>query len=236
MSSDKHPTHHSEHGTTTSYVIGFILSLVFTIIPYYLVVEKVVSGNALVATIMGFAVLQMIVQIVFFLHIGREKSPHWQLMFFVSTIGIIFVVVGGSLWIMTHLHYNMTPVTPADAAKKLVENEGISQIGGEKTGACKGQHVNHKVTIKDGVVSPVHTSAQLCDSLTFVNEDDEIRHIMFGTHPDHKVYDGEVEVSVKKGRPKTITLNEAGTHKFHDFDHPETAGDFTVAADGESEQ
>jgi cytochrome o ubiquinol oxidase subunit IV len=228
MSTKEHDTSKREHGTTRSYVIGFILSLVFTFIPYYLVVEKVVSGNALLATILGFGVLQMIVQLVFFLHLGREKKPHWQLVFLVSTVGIIFVVIGGSIWIMHHLHYNMTPITPADVAKRLVEDEGISQIGGEKTGACEGRHTNHKVTFKDGKVSPLHTAASLCDSLTFVNEDDKGRHIMFGTHPDHAVYDGEVELTVKKGRPKTITLNEAGTHKFHDYLDPEAAGDFTV--------
>jgi cytochrome o ubiquinol oxidase operon protein cyoD len=58
--------HHEEHGTTASYVSGFLLSLLFTFIPYYLVIEKKVSGNALLATILGFAVIQMIIQLLFF--------------------------------------------------------------------------------------------------------------------------------------------------------------------------
>ena len=104
MSSETHTTHKREHGTVRSYVIGFILSLVFTIIPYYLVVEKVVSGKVLLGTILGFGLLQMIVQVVFFLHLGREKKPYWQRYFLVGTIGGILVVVGGSIWIMSHLH------------------------------------------------------------------------------------------------------------------------------------
>ena len=65
----------AERGTITSYVIGFLLSLVFTAIPYYLVVNKTVEGNTLLATILGFAVLQMAVQIFFFLHLGRGPKP-----------------------------------------------------------------------------------------------------------------------------------------------------------------
>jgi cytochrome o ubiquinol oxidase operon protein cyoD len=217
-----------EHGTVKSYVIGFLLSLLFTIIPYCLVTEHVLSGNALVATILGFGVLQMIVQIVFFLHLGREPKPRWNLVFFVATVGLILVVVVGSLWIMDHLHYNMTPVTPADASKKLIEDEGIAQIGGEKTGACEGVHTAHKVVIKDGVVSPATTTAQVCDTLIFINEDAGVREMTFGTHPHHGVYAGESELTLRKGRAQTVTLSEAGTYQFHDHLHAETAGSFTV--------
>lgn len=217
-----------EHGTTKSYVIGFILSLIFTFIPYWLVVEKVVHGNALVGTILGFAVLQMLVQIIFFLHLGREKKPYWQRWFFMATVGAIFVVIGGSLWIMNHLHYNMTPVTPQDAAKKLVEDEGITQIDGKKTGACEGQHAKHKVTFTDGKATPSHIEAKVCDTLIFVSGDGKDRHIMFGVHPNHAVYAGEMELKVTSRRAQGITLSETGTHRFHDFNDPSASGDFTV--------
>lgn len=211
-----------------SYVVGFILSLVFTFIPYYLVVEKVFAGSALLVTIFGFAILQMIIQIVFFLHLGREKGPRWQLAFFVSTVGIILVVVAGSLWIMNHLHYNMTPVTPADASKKLVEDEGIYQIEGHKTGACRGVHVTHKITLKDRALSPNHVRARQCDKLSFINEDDKARYIMFGSFDQPEVYAGEDMLTVRKGRAKTIILNEPGTHQFHDHMNKKTTGTFSV--------
>lgn len=224
-----HTAHESEHGTTTSYVVGFILSLVFTFIPYYLVVEHVFSGLTLAITILGFAVIQMIIQIVFFLHIGREKGPRWQLLFFLSTIGIILVVVVASQWIMNHLHYNMSPVTPDGASKKLVEGEGIYQIGGEKTGACKGVHTTYKVVLQDGAMSPNHVDAKLCDKITFVNEDDKTRYIMFGSYDEPRAYGGEDMLTVRNGRPKTVVLNELGTHEFHDHANPDAVGGFTVA-------
>ncbi|MES2971784.1 MAG: cytochrome o ubiquinol oxidase subunit IV [Patescibacteria group bacterium] len=208
-----------------SYVIGFILSLVFTFIPYYLVVNRSITGNLLLATIIGIAVLQMVIQITFFLHLGRGPKPNWNLFFFISTVGIILVVVGGSIMIINNLHYNMLP---SDQTKRLTNDEAIYQIGGLKTGACQGQHANHKVTIKNGQVSPLHTLAYKCDTLTFINEDDTVREITFGTHPQHGVYAGENELVVRKGRGKSITLSEPGTYQFHDHLRAETAGDFTV--------
>jgi cytochrome o ubiquinol oxidase subunit IV len=217
-----------EHGTTQSYIIGFILSLVFTAIPYYLVVNKTVTGDALLITILGFAVLQMLVQIIFFLHLGRGPKPLYNIAFFVSTVGIILVVTGGSVFIMSQLHYNMAP-TGIEASKKLIEGEGIYQLGGEKTGACQGTHPRHKVTIKDGLVSPPSVAAHMCDSLTFINEDGTAHKIRFGLPPNNEPYGGEVEVTVTNGRPKTITLNEEGTHMFYDYLRPEITGNFTVA-------
>lgn len=214
-----------EHGSMKSYVIGFILSLVFTFIPYHLVVNQGLRGTALLTTILTFAVLQMIVQITFFLHLGRGPKPNWNFFFFISTVGIILVIVGGSIMIINNLNYNMLPL---DQKNKLTNDEGIYQINGAKTGACQGQHASHKVTIKNGQVSPVQTVAQKCDTLTFINEDNAPREITFGAHPEHGVYAGEDELVVKKGRSKSITLSESGSYKFHDHLQPLVAGDFTV--------
>ncbi len=218
------PNH--EHGTMKSYVIGFILSLVFTFIPYYLVVNKTISDKALSATILGFAILQMIIQVTFFLHLGRGPKPKWNLFFFISTVGIILVVVGGSIMIINNLHYNMSP---EDQTKKLINDEAIYQIGGEKTGACYGQHENHRIIIKNGRVSPLITEAKKCDTLTFMNEDNRVREIAFGEHPAHEVYAGETELTARKDIGKTITLSEPGSYRFHDHFDPNVNGSFTVS-------
>jgi cytochrome o ubiquinol oxidase operon protein cyoD len=228
MSKSTHDTaalHKAEHGSMRSYVIGFILSLAFTLIPYSMVVNESISGTKLLATIIAIAVVQMIIQVVFFLHLGRERKPRWQLYFLVGTVGGILVVVAGSIIIMNHLYGNMTPM---DASKKLIEDEGIYQLGGEKTGACRGVHDNHKVSIKDGMVNPNYVEARRCDTLTFIKEDTIDREITFGTHPDHGNYAGETALKLRPNRGKTITLSETGTYHFHDHLNPETAGYFTV--------
>lgn len=214
-----------EKGTVWSYVSGFLLSLVFTAIPYYLIVNKSVSGSLLLATILGFAVLQMLVQIFFFLHLGRGPKPLYNVVFFVSTVGIILVVVFGSIWIMNHLNYNMAPM---DVSKYLAEKEGIYQIDGQKTGACQGTKLNHKIIIKNNEVSPKRIDAKLCDTLTFINEDDQVREIGFGSHPVHDGYSGQDELLVYKGRAKHITLNQTGEYIFHDHLDPQATGSFTV--------
>lgn len=214
-----------EHATIRAYITGFLLSLLFTFIPYYLVVHQTVTGTLLLATILGFGVIQMIIQVTFFLHIGRGPKPKWNLFFFLSTIGIILVVVGGSIMIIHNLHYNMSP---EEQAKKLANDEGIYSIGGEKTGACHGQHSNHQVIIKNGQVNPLHTIAKRCDTLTFTNQDAATREIAFGTHPEHKSYAGEYELVIRTAHNKTITLSESGSYQFHDHLDEETAGDFLV--------
>lgn len=210
-----------------AYTIGFILSLIFTFIPYYLVVNDVMTGMSLLLTILGFGIMQMLVQVLFFLHLGRGPGPTWQQVFFVATIVTILVVVGGSIVITRNLHYGMKP-SATEQTKKLINDEAIYQIGGEETGACEGQHTNHQIVIRNNQPEPMNTTAQKCDTLTFITEDDVDRIIGFGTHPNHETYAGETELIVLKGRNKTITLSETGTYRFHDRKMPAMAGYFTV--------
>ena len=214
-----------EHGTIQNYVIGFVLSLVFTLIPYFLVVNHILSGTVLFGTIMAFALLQAGIQLLFFLHLGRERNPRWQSGFLLFTIGGLFVVTVGTSWILYHLHTNMTPTAEA---LKAAEDEGIAQVGGQATGACVGPYVLHKVTIRNGVASPSHVDAKKCDRIEFTDEDSGIRDIAFGAHPHHEVYGGVEDLIISKEQSETLILNELGTHLFHDHLHEQTNGDFTV--------
>ena len=218
---------HDEEKAMRSYVTGFLLSLVFTFIPYYLVEKHTLSSTVLLDTILAFAFVQMIVQVTFFLHLGRGPKPRWNLFFFMATGVIILGVVGGSILIIDNLHYNMSPL---DQTKKLIGDEAITQVDGTKTGACPAILASHIITIKDGKVSPSHTDAKKCDKLTFINQDSGMREIAFGAHPAHEAYAGNIDLSIGNGRNKTITLSEIGTYSFHDHLQEETAGDFTVSS------
>lgn len=222
-----HSTYRARYGSGTiwSYVIGFLLSLVFTLLPYYLVVNNIFAGTNLLLIILGFGVGQMIIQIIFFLHLGRGPKPNWNLFFFASTVVVILIVVGGSIMIINNLHYNMSP---SDQLKKLINDEGIAQIDTIKTGACVGPRPNHQVTIIKGKVEPLHTTAAKCDTLTFSTADSVVRDIAFGPHQQHQVYAGVTELIVEKGQSQTMTLSDVGTYHFHDHLNPQVAGDFTV--------
>lgn len=226
MSEMQHTTkQRPEHGTVTSYVIGFALSLVFTLIPYYLVVNKTVSGNVLLGIILGFALLQMLIQIAFFLHWGRGPKPNWNLFFFASTFVIVLFVVLASVLIIHNLRYNMLP---SEQTKRIINDEGIYQIDGQPTGACQGQHDNYQIIIKNGQLAPSHTDARRCDTLTFINQDGGSRTIVFGSYPNSQSYAGENNLSVRKGQNQTITLSETGDYQFYDQTHTATTGAFTV--------
>ena len=217
--------HEDENKTLYSYVIGFLLSLLFTLVPYYLVTKHQLSITALLTAILLFAVVQLIVQVVFFLHIGRGPKPRWNLYFLVSTVGIALIVVGGSIIIIHNLHYN---IAPADQTKRLVDSEGIYEVGGRLTGACQGPHANHQIVIKAEASSPLLTVADKCDTLTFVDADTSNATIAFGTRDHNAVYAGLTDVAVPKARTKTITLSEVGNFQFHDQKRPGVGGSFAV--------
>ncbi len=101
--------HDSEHGTLRSYVIGFTLSIVLTLIAYLLVVDRNFSTNIIIAGIVGLALIQFFIQLYFFLHLGKETKPRWKLFVFLFMIMVILIIVFGSIWIMNNLNYRMTP-------------------------------------------------------------------------------------------------------------------------------
>ncbi len=214
------------HGSLTSYIIGFILSLFLTANAYYLVVSKSITGTALLITILVLAFLQMFVQIFFFLHLGRGPKPLYNIVFFVGTAGLILVVVVGSVFIMNNLQYNMSPT---EVTKKLAQGEAIAQVGGKDTGACQKLGANHKVTLSKGRITPLTVKAQLCDTLSFINKDGKAHDIVFGQYPQPVNYGGESEIAIRKNYSKTVTLNQLGTFLFRDKLDPDMAGSFTVS-------
>jgi cytochrome o ubiquinol oxidase operon protein cyoD len=230
MSSDMthKPEHQHEphHGTMTSYVVGFILSLVFTLIPYYLITHKTFDKHELLMIILGFAMLQMIVQLFFFLHLGREKKPHANAQFLMGTVGIIFVVVGGSIWIMNNLHYNMAGM---DVLDKVASDEALYEVNGKQAGTCRaGTGTNHEVILTNGVATPSQINAHLCDTITFMNQDGTTYEIGFGSSQKPEQYAGESDMTAYGRHNNPLRLTELGIHTFHDTKENKITGSFTV--------
>jgi cytochrome o ubiquinol oxidase operon protein cyoD len=91
----------------TMYVSGFILSLLLTGGAYLAVTQHISTGGMLIAVIVGLAIAQVLVQLYFFLHLGEETKPRWKLAVLLSMLGVLGILVFGSLWIMQNLNYNM---------------------------------------------------------------------------------------------------------------------------------
>lgn len=103
-------------------------------------------------------------------------------------------------------------------------------LNSEAQGApgCHGTGVHHQVIIQNSVVAPDRTSANLCDSLTIINQDPTMRLIAFGPHDHHTPYDGVTERYLGAGQSLTVSLDQAGTFSFHDHIHDTVTGTFTV--------
>ncbi|HBC70760.1 TPA: cytochrome o ubiquinol oxidase subunit IV [Candidatus Campbellbacteria bacterium] len=100
----------ASHHAFKSYAIGFVLSLLFTIVPYFLVIKRLFGDQSLILAVVFFAVAQFFVQVVFFLHLHKKSRPRWNMIVFIFTILIVAILVVGSLWVMRNLDYNMTKV------------------------------------------------------------------------------------------------------------------------------
>ncbi|THT97848.1 cytochrome o ubiquinol oxidase subunit IV [Lampropedia puyangensis] len=95
------------HGSSKSYLIGFVLCAILTVIPFVLVMNPMLPRPTTLLILVGFAVVQIVVQLVYFLHMNRSSEGGWNLASFVFTLVILFIVVALSIWIIWSMHFHM---------------------------------------------------------------------------------------------------------------------------------
>ncbi len=90
------------------YMLGGVGALGWTLVAYGLVASRVVYDFSLLATyVLVAALLQLVVQLVCFVHLPSEATPKWRQMSFFFTVLMVVVIIIGSIWIMLNLNYNM---------------------------------------------------------------------------------------------------------------------------------
>ncbi len=121
----KKPELHTRHSPVAyrSYVVGFILSVITTLLAYFFVVNELWPTQTLIYVVLAIAVVQLVVQVVFFLHIGR--GSRWKLITFLFTVLVVAIVVVGSIWVMDHLNHNMMDMNPEEQRQYMHENQGL---------------------------------------------------------------------------------------------------------------
>ena len=98
------------HGSKKSYLVGFALSSILTAIPFWLVMADPIGNPGITAAaVIIFAVLQILVHTICFLHVNAQAEGGWTLIAYIFTAVILFITIAGSLWIMYHLNTNMMP-------------------------------------------------------------------------------------------------------------------------------
>ncbi|SET30522.1 cytochrome o ubiquinol oxidase subunit IV [Thorsellia anophelis] len=103
---ESHAAHY--HGTMKSYVIGFVLAVILTAIPFYVVMNMPNMVSSTKITIVAVcAAIQMVVHIMYFLHINTSKEQRWNFISMIYTIIVIGIIVVGSIWVLFGQHENM---------------------------------------------------------------------------------------------------------------------------------
>ncbi len=93
--------------TLKAYLFGFLLSLILTVASFGIMIKRVSGDKYTYMALSLLALLQLFVQVVFFLRVNTSPEGRWNLASLLFTILIIAVVVGGSFWIMYNLNMNM---------------------------------------------------------------------------------------------------------------------------------
>lgn len=110
---DDHGHHEQDdgnHGTLKDYAIGFVLSVILTAIPFWLVMAKVFDKSSTTAmVVLGFAAVQIVVHMVYFLHMNGKNEGGWTLLSTMFTLVLLVIVLAGSIWVMYHMNVNMMP-------------------------------------------------------------------------------------------------------------------------------
>jgi len=108
---DAHDAHGgAPHGSLRSYVTGFVLSVILTAIPFWLVMSNALGSPTWTGiVIMAFAAVQIVVHMIYFLHMDFRLEGGWSMLAMGFTIILVVITLAGSLWVMHHLNTNMMP-------------------------------------------------------------------------------------------------------------------------------
>jgi len=108
-----HDAEHPNHGSLRGYLTGFVLAAILTIIPFWLVMGHAIP-SPLVTTliVLGLAVVQIVVHVIYFLHLDTRSESGWNMLAFIFTIVLVVIVLGASVWVMYNENANMMPMSP----------------------------------------------------------------------------------------------------------------------------
>jgi len=105
--SNLHGSVDASHGSVKSYLTGFVLSVILTVIPFALVMYPTLPKSVTAGVVAIFAVIQVIVHLIYFLHLDFSPHQRWNVTALVFSTVVIALLVGLSLWIMYSVHHNM---------------------------------------------------------------------------------------------------------------------------------
>lgn len=135
---DGHDDHDDgPHSTLSGYVTGFILSVILTAIPFWLVMADIITDRTMgVLVLGGFAMAQIVVHMIFFLHMNGKVQGGWTMVSAIFTIVFLAIVIAGTLWVMFHMNKNMMPSHDMQSMQSMQDMRGGPDVvhhGGQAT-------------------------------------------------------------------------------------------------------
>jgi cytochrome o ubiquinol oxidase operon protein cyoD len=97
-------------GSLGSYITGLVLAVALTAVPFWMVMGGSMSVPTALVGVAAAAVVQILVHLVFFLHMNGSSGQRWNIVAFLFAVLMVVILVGGSFWIMNHLNHNMMPM------------------------------------------------------------------------------------------------------------------------------
>jgi cytochrome o ubiquinol oxidase subunit IV len=103
-----HSIHEEEsHGSFGGYLAGFILAVVLTAASFWLVLHGGFSRETALLGLAALAAMQIVVHLVFFLHMNTSSGQRWNVTAFGFTVMTVLIVIVGTLWVMHNVGMNM---------------------------------------------------------------------------------------------------------------------------------
>ena len=94
--------------SASDYVKFFIVALILTVIPFYLVWTKSSPDTITYAILFGCAFVQIFVHFKYFLHMETKTSDgRWNLVSLMFTAIVVLILIAGSVWIIYNMNVNM---------------------------------------------------------------------------------------------------------------------------------
>ncbi|MEM1161685.1 MAG: cytochrome o ubiquinol oxidase subunit IV [Pseudomonadota bacterium] len=101
---------HDAPASYRSYLVGFVLAVILTVIPFWIVMAEVqISLGWALFVIFSLGAIQILVHVHYFLHVTLGAEDGWQAMSMIFTAVVLVIILAGSIWVMLHLHENMMP-------------------------------------------------------------------------------------------------------------------------------
>ena len=89
---------------------GYLAAALLTMAAFATAQSSWLTPASVTAAIAILAIGQMLVHLIFFLHISTTPNQRTNIQALIVTLLVILLIVAGSLWIMSHLRSNMMPM------------------------------------------------------------------------------------------------------------------------------